>query len=101
MRRIKPVLMGMLLLCAATAVWATSATAPTAATATPEVQALTPVAPLTPSPQFVINLCPPEPVTSCNSCINFGVPSSYQCTIYCVNGMPRRTCNQCGQGCNP
>lgn len=44
--------------------------------------------------------CPPDPVTVCNSCLYFGVQSSYQCTTFCVNGVFHRTCNTCGEGCN-
>jgi hypothetical protein len=45
-------------------------------------------------------ICPQDPVTTCNSCLYFGVQSSYQCTTFCFNGTLRRSCNTCGQGCN-
>ena len=51
-----------------------------------------------PGPALPIN-CPPEPVTVCNSCLYFGIPSSYRCVTFCVNGVFHRSCNTCGQGC--
>jgi hypothetical protein len=51
-----------------------------------------------PQPAAII-LCPPEPIVSCNSCFLFGVTYSYQCTIFCSNGVPKRTCSPCGSGC--
>jgi hypothetical protein len=44
--------------------------------------------------------CPSNPVTTCTSCLYFGVKSSYQCTLFCINGVPHRSCNTCGEGCN-
>src|SRR5947209_16260053 len=53
------------------------------------------------SPQPVLTFqCPPDPVTTCNSCLYFGTPSSYSCTTFCFNGVPHRSCNTCGEGCN-
>lgn len=46
-----------------------------------------------------LNLCPPEPVVTCNSCFLFGVTYSYQCTFFCSNGVPHRSCTYCGSGC--
>jgi len=46
-----------------------------------------------------LNLCPPEPVVTCNSCFLFGVTYSYQCTLFCSNGVPHRSCSPCGSGC--
>ena len=43
--------------------------------------------------------CPSEPVTTCTSCLDFGIPSSFQCTTFCVGGVPHRSCNTCGEGC--
>jgi hypothetical protein len=94
--------LGSILLCAATA-WAAAppAAAPAPASlASPAVFA--PLATELPgNAQPVLTfVCPPEPVTSCNSCLYFGIPSNYQCTIYCANGVPHRSCNICGEGCD-
>jgi len=104
MRKLNLALLGLALLCVATAGWA--AAPPTTAVpawASPAVAAA--VAPLASdlfsSPQPVLTFqCPPDPVTTCNSCLYFGTPSSYSCTIFCFNGVPHRSCNTCGEGCN-
>jgi hypothetical protein len=44
-------------------------------------------------------LCPPTPVTTCNSCFYFGKITSYQCTTFCVKGVFHRSCGFCGSGC--
>ncbi|HZF10047.1 MAG TPA: hypothetical protein VFE33_14755 [Thermoanaerobaculia bacterium] len=104
MRKRNLALLGLALLFVATAGWAADATS----TAVPvwaspaDASAVAPLAsdPLS-SPQPVLTFqCPPEPITSCNSCLYFGIPSSYSCTIFCVNGVPHRSCNTCGEGCN-
>src|SRR6476646_6134322 len=51
------------------------------------------------SASTALNLCPPEPVVTCDSCFLFGVTYSYQCTLFCSNGVPHRSCTYCGSGC--
>jgi hypothetical protein len=51
------------------------------------------------STSAITPLCPPTPVTTCNSCFYFGTITSYQCTTFCVNGVFHRSCTFCGSGC--
>ncbi len=108
MRKMKTALLGSLLFCAATAVWAADP-APAAAPVPSETVAAAPAA--TPAPALPADLftpaaqsklvipCPPEPIVQCESCFYFGTYLAYQCTTYCVNGAPRRSCTSCGSGC--
>lgn len=105
MRRMNVVFLAMVLLCTAAA-WAAEPAAPTMPSAPAEVNLMTPAAPapaldlFLKAPQDRIGIpCPPEPITSCESCFYFGQYLSYTCTTYCVNGVPRRTCGGCGSGC--
>jgi hypothetical protein len=106
MRRMKPALLGLLLLGLATAAWAVAPAAPIVpASATPAVA--TPASPADALPTGLFNptpnlsfTCTIPPTTVCTSCFDFGVKSSYQCTTYCLNGVLHRSCNTCGEGCN-
>lgn len=105
MRSLKMLILGMAVLCAGAT--ASAADAPVAPVAAPEVLE----EPAAPAPVSIADLftgsqelkiaipCPPEPITSCHSCFSFGQWLSYTCTTFCQNGMPRRTCGSCGQGC--
>lgn len=115
MRTMKPALLGSLLLLVVTAAWAApmgpavpapvdpalSAPAALAPAASPDVAEAAPLSGdlFTPAPQPVLNLCPPEPVVTCNSCFLLGQTLSYQCTLFCSNGVPHRSCTYCGSGC--
>lgn len=112
MRRLNLAILGAVLLCTATAGWAAEfPAAPPTATVSVEESLTVPAAPeplsldqLLNTPQQTpaqIILCPPEPVVTCNDCFSFGQWYTYRCTLYCVNGQPRRTCGSCGSGCNP
>ena len=106
MRTMKPALLGTLLLVVATAVWA--APKPPAvpvpgdpALAAPAVAEVAPATGdlFTPASQPALTLCPPEPIVTCNSCFLLGETLSYQCTLFCSNGVPHRSCTFCGSGC--
>jgi len=120
MRRLNPMILGTVLLCAATAAWAADPTAapPTTSAAAEESlvapMSLAPVtsSPISPAPVAIDLLsnaprtaaiipCPAEPITTCNDCFYFGQYLTYSCTTFCQNGVPRRVCNSCGSGCNP
>jgi hypothetical protein len=101
MRRMKPVLFGLLLLGLATAAWAAPVAPAVAAPA-----AVTPASPaadlaadlFNPTPNLTVT-CTIPPTTVCTSCLYFGVKSAYQCTTFCVNGVLHRSCSTCGEGC--
>ena len=76
---------------------AVAAGAPPAATL-----AMMPVAESTLTPQATpatLPICQNQPTITCNTCLDFGVPSSYQCITFCINGVPHRSCGTCGDGC--
>lgn len=108
MRRMNLMFLAMVLLCTATAAWAAEPAVPTVPATPAEASLMTPAAPL-PSLDLFLNAnapqdrigipCPPEPIQECQSCFYFGQYLTYTCTTYCVNGVPRRTCNGCGSGC--
>ena len=110
MRRMKPALLGSLLFCLATAAWAAVPAAPAVSTtsnaavatpaASPDAAAL-PADLFAPAPQSALTItCTAPPTTVCTSCLYFGIRTSYQCTTFCVNGVPHRSCNTCGEGCD-
>jgi hypothetical protein len=103
MRKLTLALLGSLLLCTAAAALAVEPAATDlftpATTAAPQGTSPAPISLLPATPQDKINVCPPEPVVSCNSCFDFGVWTSYQCTLYCVDGVAHRSCSFCGSGC--
>ena len=108
MRRLNLAILGAVLLCTATAGWAAE---PPAVSAPTEESLTVPAAPDPASLDQLLNrpqqtpaqiiLCPEEPIVSCNSCFYLGQTLSYRCTIFCVNGQPRRSCGPCGSGCDP
>ncbi len=106
MRRMNLMVLAMVLLCTATAAWAAEPAVPTVPAAPAEESLMTSATPM-PALDLFLNApenrigipCPPEPITSCESCFYFGQYLSYTCTTYCVNGVPRRTCGGCGSGC--
>lgn len=71
-----------------------------ASPATSTAAAQLPFSPVPGAPQPAAIQCPPEPVTTCSSCLYFGIPSYYQCSTYCINGVFHRSCTTCGEGCN-
>jgi hypothetical protein len=99
MRRMKPALLGLLLLTLATAAWAAPVTpaAPAAFTPASPAAAL-PDGLFNPTPNLTVT-CTAPPTTVCTSCLYFGVKSAYQCTTFCLNGVLHRSCNTCGEGC--
>ncbi|HEX4964406.1 MAG TPA: hypothetical protein VF173_26550 [Thermoanaerobaculia bacterium] len=104
MRRLTLTLLGLALLFTATAVLAAEPVATDGAA--PASALATTVAPpalidqiLEPSPSAITPICPPEPVVSCNSCFLFGTTTSFQCTLFCSNGVLHRSCSPCGTGC--
>ncbi len=106
MRRMKPALLGSLLLGLAAAAWGATPAVPaapavaTVSTPAPTADAL-PADLFAPAPQATAGFtCTSPPTTVCNSCLYFGTPSAYQCTTFCLNGVLHRSCNTCGQGCN-
>ena len=103
MRRLTLAILGLAMLStAAAALAADPASADLSTPVTAEAQLVASPAPLSllpVNPQPAFNLCPPEPVVTCNSCFYFGVTTSYQCTFFCVNGVPHRSCGFCGEGC--
>lgn len=111
MRRLNLAILGAVLLCAATAAWAAEPpVGPTATSIPAEVGLVVPAAPApvsidllfsNPQTDAVTFPCPTEPVVSCHECFYFGQYLTYRCTIFCVNGAPRRTCGSCGSGCDP
>jgi hypothetical protein len=108
MRKLTLALLAAALLCAATAAWAADAPPPVPAPApanpaAPAASELTPMDLLLNAPQAaaISPLCPPEPVVTCGDCFNFGQWSTYRCTLFCVNGVPRRSCTPCGFACDP
>jgi hypothetical protein len=52
---------------------------------------------MTPAPTPLA--CNGQVTTTCNSCLYFGEKSSYQCTYFCINGVPHVSCDTCGEGC--
>jgi hypothetical protein len=103
MRRLTLAFLGLALL-STTAVLAAEPAAtdlftPASAAVAPEGTSPAPLKLLPETPQLNSNFCPSEPIVSCNSCFDFGVTTSYQCTIFCSNGVPKRTCSPCGSGC--
>lgn len=52
---------------------------------------------MTPAPTLLA--CNGQVTTTCNSCLYFGEKSSYQCTYFCINGVPHVSCDTCGEGC--
>ena len=104
MRRMTLALLGTMLLCAATAVWAAeppakTVPAPASPAASVDFAPLSVDLPAGAQPVLTFN-CPQDPVTTCTSCFYFGTQSSYSCTTFCVNGVPHRSCTTCGEGCN-
>jgi len=103
MRRLILAFLGIALLCtAASALAVEPATADLftpASAAAPQGTSPAPISLLPQTPQDAINVCPPEPVVTCNSCFDFGVWTSQQCTLFCSNGVPHRSCSFCGSGC--
>ena len=103
MRKLTLALLGSLLLCTAAAALAvepaTTDLFTPATAAAPEGTSPAPISLLPQAPQDAFNLCPPEPIVTCNSCFEFGVTYSYQCTLFCSNGVPHRSCSFCGSGC--
>ncbi len=107
MRRSFLLVLGVVLLCTATAAMVADAAPPAKpAIAAPAAMSPAPTAapllpsikvPFPPSPLFTCNI---PPTTTCSSCFDLGVTSSYQCTTWCLNGELHRECNQCGEGCN-
>jgi hypothetical protein len=95
MRGFHKVLLGMVLLYTGVAV---AAGTPPAATLAMTPAAAAVFTPLQPTPAAG-TLCQKLPITTCNSCFDFGVTSSYQCILFCVNGVPHQSCGTCGDGC--
>ena len=95
MQRMKPALLGLLLLGLAAAASAAPVTpaAPAAVTPAPPAAAL-----FDPTPNLTAT-CNTPPTTVCTSCLYFGVKSAYQCTTFCLNGVLHRSCTTCGEGC--
>lgn len=104
MQRMKPALLGLLLLGLATTAWAAPVALAIAAPAAPA--AVTPASPAAalpaglfdPNPNLTAT-CTAPPTTVCTSCLYFGIKSAYQCTTFCLNGVLHRSCNTCGEGC--
>ena len=105
MRKLTLAILGLVLLSTAAAVWAvepaTTDLSTPASAAAPEVTSPAPIKLLleNPQPAALTPFCPSEPVVTCNSCFDFGITTSYQCTIFCSNGVPHRSCSPCGSGC--
>jgi len=103
MRRLTLAILGLAMLStAAAALAAEPAAADLSTPATAEAPLIASPAPLSllpENPQPAFNLCPPEPVVTCNTCFLLGTYYSYQCTLFCSNGVPHRTCTYCGSGC--
>lgn len=58
--------------------------------------------PSTPQPLPAASFCPDPPVETCESCTIGafpGTPSTHTCWLFCVNGMPRKSCQPCGEVC--
>lgn len=96
MRRFHMILLGLVLLYTGVAVAAGTPPASTLAMTPAANSAFTPPQ-ATPA---VSTLCQHLPITSCNTCFDFGVTSSYQCITFCVNGVPHQSCGTCGDGCD-
>ena len=107
MRRLTLAFLGLVLLSFASAALAVEPAAADlaapASVAAPQVTSPAPLDLFVVNPQPVssaFNLCPPEPVVTCESCFLFGVTYSLQCTFYCTSsGVPHRNCTPCGSGC--
>jgi hypothetical protein len=102
MRRLTLALLGLAFLGAGTAAWAAGPPAVAIpALVTPAVSPAfvpPPVDPVLGSALPMAGItC--QTTTTCNSCLEFGVKTTFQCWTFCINGVFHRTCNTCGQGC--